>query len=96
MTGLVCIDGLVIFFAALEELFVYMSSWLLVNAVVAVPPCRLAVPQFGSFLLGGLEVALPLSCKEESLSAAVVGLRGCCCSSFFSLAACGLLSWFDY
>ena len=49
MTGLAgsklfCMDGLVIFFAALEELFVYMSSWLLMNAVVAVSPCRLAVP----------------------------------------------------
>ena len=90
MTGLAgsklfCMDGLVILFAALEELFVYMSSRLLVNAVVAVSPCRLSVPQFAC-----------VSCKEESLSAVVVGLRGCCCSSFFSLAAYGLLSWFDY
>ena len=35
-------------------------------------------------------------CMEESSSAAAVGLRGCCCSCFISLSACGLLSWFDF
>ncbi|KAL3576410.1 hypothetical protein D5086_021693 [Populus alba] len=56
-----------------------------------VSPCRLAVPPLVSFLFGWLVVALPLVPLDESLSAVVVSLRGCCYSSFISMSACGVL-----